>query len=662
MKTQTAQLPILQLRAAIVPGSANPEKRTVDVTFTTGHRDLRGYWDKYYEELSLEKNHVRMDFIQSGSAPVLDAHMGYSANYVHGVVQSAELISGKEGRATVRFLKEGVDPETDKLFARVLDGIVPSVSVGYRVYKYEEVNPNRKADEIRILRATDWEPKEISFVPIGFDPKAKTRSEEKTYNVTIEVRSMDHEVNGGTPPANPTPEQIRAAAPAPAPAAPVADPVQMRNEGALAERKRVADIFSAVESMKLDRSFAVELINRGVSIDEARAAIIAKKAETDPVISGQQSRVSVQADETDKRRDGMATALLIRANPGMQKDIKPEVVSAVREYRGMTLVDMAREALEAIGEKTRGLDAMTLVGRAFTQSTSDFPVILEATINRVLLAAYAQAGDKWRLFATVGSVPDFKANTRLRMGSFGRLDKLTELSEYKNKSIPDAEKETIQAETYGNIINISRKAIINDDLNAFSRLPQMFGRAAALSIETDVFSLLTMNSGNGPVMADGKNLFHADHGNIGTGSALTVDGIDADRVLMASQKDPSGNEYLDIRPSVLLVALQNGGKARILNQSQYDPDAANKLQLPNKVAGLFSQVVDSPRVSGTLRYLIADPNLVPTFEVAFLNGQQEPFMEMQEGFDVDGVKWKVRLDYGFDAIDFRGIVKNAGTA
>jgi hypothetical protein len=70
--------------------------------------------------------------------------------------------------------------------------------------------------------------------------------------------------------------------------------------------------------------------------------------------------------------------------------------------------------------------------------------------------------------------------------------------------------------------------------------------------------------------------------------------------------------------------------------------------------------VDTPRLAGTRRYLFADPTEAPVVEVASLDGAQEPFLEQQEGFDVDGSRWKVRLDYGVAAVDFRGAVTNAG--
>src|SRR5581483_1863423 len=101
-----------------------------------------------------------------------------------------------------------------------------------------------------------------------------------------------------------------------------------------------------------------------------------------------------------------------------------------------------------------------------------------------------------------------------------------ENGEFKNKAIQDAEKATITASTKGNIINVSRQMIVNDDLNAFSRLPMMLGRAAALSIETDVYALLGQNSGLGPTQSDTHPLFYdATRSNVSTGAALSAAAI-----------------------------------------------------------------------------------------------------------------------------------------
>lgn len=402
------------------------------------------------------------------------------------------------------------------------------------------------------------------------------------------------------------------------------------------------------------------LADPAISVAQAQARLLDKlgegKSPANPANAA--PRIETVEDEADKARAAAVTALMVRA--GVEKD--RVVIAGLRgnPYRGAKLLDLARASLERAGVDVRGKSQMEIVAAAFTTSSSDFPVLLENAMHKTLQSAYATAALTWNRFCATGSVSDFRAHNRYRTGSFGNLDAVNELGEFLNKSIPDGEKASITAATKGNIINLSRQAVINDDLGAFVGLSASLGRAAARTVEADVYALLAQNSGLGPTMADTYTLFHANHSNIGSAGALSTTSVDDARVKMGSQMDVSGNDYLDLRPAVLLVPMASGGTARVINDAQYDPDTANKLQKPNSVRGLFRDVVDSPRLSGTRFYAFADPMEAPVLEVAFLDGAQDPFLEVQDGFDVDGAQYKVRLDYGVAAVDYRGAVTNAG--
>ena len=64
--------------------------------------------------------------------------------------------------------------------------------------------------------------------------------------------------------------------------------------------------------------------------------------------------------------------------------------------------------------------------------------------------------------------------------------------------------------------------------------------------------------------------------------------------------------------------------------------------------------------SETAWHLAASPNQIDTIEYAYLEGQQGAYIETRNGFDVDGVEIKCRLDFGAKAIDWRGLYKNPG--
>ena len=130
---------------------------------------------------------------------------------------------------------------------------------------------------------------------------------------------------------------------------------------------------------------------------------------------------------------------------------------------------------------------------------------------------------------------------------------------------------------------------------------------------------------------------------------------------MRLQKDVDGNDYLNILPKYILGPVALEDTLNVLMRSETDPAQANSRK-PNAVRNA-AQVITDPRldaVSAKSWYLLADQNDAPTVEVAFLDGVDTPYLESQQGFTVDGIQWKVRLDYGVAATDFRGALKNAG--
>lgn len=437
-----------------------------------------------------------------------------------------------------------------------------------------------------------------------------------------------------------------------------------------AERERTAGIRALGAKHGLASDFVDGLIADGSTLAAAREKILDKLAEGgDAANIGHNSPARVTVDQREKFCEGATNWLLVKA--GVAHLV--EKAAAMRgetiridpgEFRGVRNVDLARESLSNLGVNVSSRDpdlivreAMTARGAVITQTTSDFPVLFENAIHRTLQAAYATTPDTWSRFAGTGTVTDFRAHSRYLRGSFGALDNVNEAGEFKNKPIPDLAKESIRATTKGNMINLSRQAIVNDDMEVFSGLAVDLGRAAKLTIEIDVYALLNAN----PTMNDGFALFSVEHGNLAAvGAAPSVAAFDALSVAMAQQKDISGNEFLDIRPNILLVPLSLRGAATVINGSEYDPDAVNKLQKPNIVKGLFADIVSTPRLTGTAYFAFADPNIAPAIEVVFLNGVTEPFTDSQDGWRVDGVEWKVRHDYGVGAVNSRSGYKQPG--
>jgi len=668
LKVEKRNVGPLDIRAEVT--SINVEKRTFDITWSTGAKVLRSNWydGAFYEELSMDPKHVRMGRLTSGTAPFLGDHNGYRVADQPGVIESARLEGGK-GFATVRMCAAGIDPEVDKLFGKIADKIVRNVSVGYRTYSVEKTEGIDT--KVPTLRAVDWEPYEVSAVSMGADQGAGVRSAPTFHEVTITHRG-EIPIHDGKEGQRMDPEELKRQEEAAAKQRAL-DLKAAQESAALLERERASGIRSAVRAAKLDEGdkFADKLVADGTSLDKARALVIDELAKRDlEVTTVQHTRVTgVEGqDQRDKFVRGVSAWLFEKAGTGMVERAHKMGAKGFEkieldggEFRGATLVDIARMCLErAKPGSTRGIyDRKKIVEMAFRASTGDFAVLFENVMHKFMRASYATQENTWRRFCGVDTVSDFRASNRFLNGSFGTLPVVAENAEFQQQEIPDGSKLTVSTETRGAIIGLSRQAMINDDMGALTDLVTRFGASAQRTIESEVYRLLNLNSGLGPDQTDTDPFFHnASRGNVSTGAALTVAAIDADRVHMAAQMDADANDYLDLKPSILLVAPGNLAKAKVINASAYDHTSTDA-QKPNAVQGLFSDIVDSPRLAGNRRYLFTAQK--DAIKVVFLEGSGEgPVMESQDGFEVDGTQWKARIDVKVNFFDPKHALTNAG--
>lgn len=663
-----------RLRAAsVITNSYNEQDNTIEVIAATDSEVLQVSWDGMLREvLSMDAAHVRMQRLLSG-APALDNHQRYGSvkDTVVGVVTTARLESGKL-ICTIKFSER---EDLKEFITDVKSGIIKNISIGYRVYKYEITE---EVEKIPIYRAVDWEPFEVSFVPVPADYMAGVRSQQQISDNTVEIISTN--TNNHNMKHSQILQMVRAAglgiefaeklfaiedltedkartmidAEKAAKSAPPAEHSH-KNE------KRSSEIINSVRAAGFDIAYAQELIDdEKMTVDKARAAIIAKMAEGQKPANPGNAAVNNTPEGEQRFRNDAINGLILRSGQIPENKLNAAELPSARTFQHSSLLRFAAMCLERAGVNISTMGDRQIAERAITTSTSDFPVVLENVMHKILLAAYATVPDTWRRFCRVGSVTDFRQHNRYRPGSLTRLDKVLANGELKNKALADATKESIKADTYGNIINISRETIINDDLGYFTSLAADLARAAALGIEVDVYAALALNSGNGPTMSDGNPLFHSSHGNIITGAAPSVASFDAIKTKMGRQKDHSGNNFLNLRPDILLLALEQGAAADAVNDSMYDPDAANKLQKKNTSYKTFKDIVATAYITGNEQYAFADPAIAAVMEVAFLNGVQTPYIEREDAFSSLGIKYRIYHDYGVGAIDWKGAVKNPG--
>lgn len=469
-------------------------------------------------------------------------------------------------------------------------------------------------------------------------------------------------------PVNPTPPV--AAAPAGAPAAP---PIPVAASAA----PTVSDVLAAlsVRAQSIRTVFAgfrevagisaLEndcLADHTITAEAAQGKLLAKLAAGgQPLNGGFNHQISDVVPEEDNQRRAQVNALLSRA--GVLTGDAAVQARDGNPFVNTTLLGLAEQSLIRAGVNTRSMDREEIARRVLAvQTTSDFPVLLENTLHKILIGAYNLQAFTWNRFCATGTLSDYRPHDRYHLSSFSDLKPVNEAGEYENGVLGDGDKETIKGARKGRILQITPEVLVNDDLGAFVRITTALGQAAGRTIEKDVYALLALNGGLGPMMRDGKTLFHADHNNIAAvGAAPSVEAFDAMRQLIAMQMDPGGNDYLDISLSRFVGTVAMQGKASLVNNAEYNPDVSNKFQLPNVARNTFTDIITSPRLgTGTGWYGFADPGIEPVIEVAFLNGVQTPVLEQETNFRTDGLSWKVVHKYGVGAVGWRGAARNAG--
>lgn len=503
-------------------------------------------------------------------------------------------------------------------------------------------------------------PKEAVLAMMAGNPRPTTQPKKGN---TMSQDTATIAAVAGQPTATPHPTAAQAAPPAQAapaaPSQPTMAAAPPTPDALRTERERTAAIMQSVQMAGLGMDIAQDLIARGVPTTAALAEITAKwqaKGDID-IPSHGATRAVVTADARDKFIMGAAKGLMMRAgiNGGERN-----------EFTGLTLSEMAKECLNQSGQRITMMGRREYVGAAFTMSggmhgTSDFVNILAAVANKAMLVGYETADETFDIFTRKINLPDFK---RMNMVGLDMLPALREVkpgAEYKHVTMGERA-ESIAVVTYGELFAITREAIINDDTSAFTRLPQMFGRMARVTVGDLVYAILTGT----PTMSDGKTLFHADHDNLaGTGSALTLASVSAGRAAIRRQqsgkKGDANRRTLNLNAQYLIVPATLEMVANQLIRSAVDP-TENKGMAINPIQNSLTVIVD-PRldnVSTTAWYLAASPNAVDTIGVGYLDGVETPYLEEQPGFSTDGVTYKVRIDAGASALGWNGLWKNPG--
>lgn len=415
----------------------------------------------------------------------------------------------------------------------------------------------------------------------------------------------------------------------------------------------------------------------------AREALIARVRAAHDLPEGWAERMAAAEDElTDDeiRTDGRQTAQAARqtrtaptirtaapANddpavtlPRMEEALAARMMGtapseAARPFMAMGLQDHAREALTRSGEVRRTMGAEEVLTRAM-HGTSDFPELLTGAGSRVLAASYQAAQSSLKAIARQSNATDFRKKDILKLGEFSGLQKVSEHGEVKAMTTGET-KEAYALETFAATFALSRKAIINDDLGAFGRWGEMMGRAAAETEAAQLVALLTQASGAGPVMGeDGKRLFHVDHGNVPGPSPVPAnifDVMSTARKALRLMKGLDGKTPVNVVPKFLLVHPSHETEAQQALAQVY----AGQIENTNPFSGALQLLVE-PRLPTGFAYVFADPATAPVLEYAYLSSAPGPQLSSRDGWDVLGREFRVVLDFGCGAVDWRGAYRH----
>lgn len=602
-----------------------------------------------------------------------------------GMVENVRLKDGKL-RGVLRFSTN--NQKANEIFDDVRDGFLRNVSIGYSVDRWEE-----SADSENI-RVTGWTLLEASVVSVPADASVGiNRSFSGAKSMTDETKPVD--------PGTDT--------------APVADISKMRREHLIAkkagaaeaihaERQRISDVHELFDLDLVPRNdfyagLRARAVDEGWTVDGARKILLeVMSGEAEPALDygrmtdgtsaraathegrlppvvvpakpGNQARglgdARVTEDAIDKFVTGAEEGILVRSS--MVKD--REQIRKAREsgMAGKSLIRLATDYLHLRGEDVFKLndDAVAtraIAMRAHGQTSSDFTSLLQNIANKALLTGFEEAPETWNIWTRRGTLPDFKQATRINMSGFTGLAEVAEDGEITYGKFTDR-KETIQLVSYAKKYRMSRQLIINDDLGGLTQIPRAMGRAANRKIGDVVYAVL--NTTGPTLVQDSIALWDtATHKNyVAASTAPTVATLTTALTAMAKQTDPNTSAVLNVRPRYLVVPVALEATARVLMSSLDDPAGAT-IRTPNPYAGRFEVVTDA-RLDGQTNgaaawYLFGDPNIYDTFEVAFLNGVDQPYLRENQAWDNQSVEYVVGIDFGVSALDFRAVHKYRGS-
>jgi phage major head subunit gpT-like protein len=658
------------------PKTLDSETRSVEVVLATEEpAEVFDYnrWEVVREILMMDG----VQFSKSKQVPLLDAHQRGSAGSVLGSIRNLQVKDGQLiGKAFMSEVEEAQSPWT-----KIKEGHLTDISVGYRIIGEPVWIPEGETVKVKgreftgpVSVVTSWRAKEGSIVPIGADELATVREDIDSKPIkTKEGLKVDPKfrkfLEGKGLAVDATEDEAWA----------FADRMEVSEPVPEDGKKGEIDIDKLRAAVKeemlewFDETRAVceeydlmdefpEFIRAETPIEKVRerALKVLQKRIEEAENVGHRGPAEITGDEKDKFRAAATDSVLLRSDSVYHPE---KAAPGADDLRGYNLRELARHALRVAGKSDKG-DAMQMTGRAL--ETSDLPYILANVANKALFTGFDTAPETWSTWCATGSVVDFKTNYSPRASETDDLEEVPEHGEYKHGKIIEAQ-ESYSIATYGKLFAITRQAIINDDLGALTNIPAKHGQAAARKVGDVAYAVLTANA----AMGDAVALFHADHSNFvdnGSGAVPGVATIAAGILAMGTQKDLQGLRRLNIRPEYFLGPKALEGTTEVFFRSErfvdsdtVATDSSLAATRVNPYSGNYFTRVYEPRLDdddAAAWYLAGAKGMTVT--VFFLNGNQTPYLETRSGWSVDGTEYKVRIDVGAKAMDWKALYFNDG--
>lgn len=656
-------------------GQDSPKK--FSMTAYTGGPMIVGY---YYEPVVIDLTGLKAD----AKTPIL---LNHDSTKIVGHSESVEI-----GDSSLKLsgVISGTGESAGEVTGSAKNGFPWKASVGVRPDKMEFVGEgvstivNGKTLKGPLYVARKSSLGEVSFVAVAADSKTSAKvaasaaqtkglsKMDKEFLAWLEASGLDAATLTDESKAALEATWKKANSPVKAAADPVKpiegaapDPIKAMEEEmrikAAAELKRQADIIricAANPADDADQAKAVadiqaKAISEGWTVEKTELAELKARLPKGPAIHSSSREVNQPAIE--------AAFSLSCGLREPEKHYKPEVLEAAnRNHRGMGLQELLLIQAQANGYSGRmsitQANLREVIRAAF--STHTITTLLTTAGNKVLLDGFNSIPQTWREVAAVRTVSDFKSVTAFRLTAGLEYEEVGSASEIKHGTLGQ-ESYTRQAKTYAKMLVLTRADIINDDLGAFNDLRTRLGLGSTIKMNKVFWTLYLASSNTG-------TFWSATNGNLVTSSALAEAGLNNAVKAFRDMAGPDGN-MMNLTPTKVLVptALEATAKKLYVSQEVRDTTSSTKFQTANIYQNAF-RPVPIPELgnsaytgySATTWYLHCDPNVLASFEMCFLDGQESPTIESAEAdFDTLGIQLRGYHDFGCNESEYRASVK-----